>query len=371
MDLTPPPSRPPVSTSSHPSAIEIQSPEICVICLDLLSVASPADQDHSAARLTTSNGDTAKVATALPCQHSQFHYSCLGTWFSHSQTCPLCKTSVQCLTIHHDGSEAETITLPPSQPLPQRRPPPRRRFHPPTLFHPRSSGPAKPPTATELTLAFRRQLYARRIPSLYRGRGITRSGARKRPIRPNITPASFGPSAPDAQRLHRLATIWIRRELLLFPFLHPTSPEPSHPSSFTTTPTLPTGLGVTPRSHNDGGEYTRPPQRRTTAAHLLPFTLAVLQRIDLKGSAGQAVELLGEYLGRENAQLFCHELVGFLGSGARSVEEWDGEVMYWFDGEGEGEVRSGKGEVLGRLDDGDGGDEEGDEEEGEGPAVKR
>lgn len=50
--------------------------------------------------------------------------------------------------------------------------------------------------------------------------------------------------------------------------------------------------------------------------------------MDIKGSAGQAEELLRDFLGRDNARLFLHELQAWLRSPYVSLEDWDRNVQY-------------------------------------------
>jgi hypothetical protein len=50
--------------------------------------------------------------------------------------------------------------------------------------------------------------------------------------------------------------------------------------------------------------------------------------VDIKGSAGQAEELLRDFLGRDNARLFLHELLAWLRSPYASLEDWDRHVQY-------------------------------------------
>ena len=50
--------------------------------------------------------------------------------------------------------------------------------------------------------------------------------------------------------------------------------------------------------------------------------------MDVKGSSGQAEDMLQEYLGRDNTQLFLHELRAWLRSPFMSLEDWDRNVQY-------------------------------------------
>ncbi|KPI40278.1 uncharacterized protein AB675_7786 [Cyphellophora attinorum] len=392
----------------------IPSPEICVICLDLLYPPPTAHADFDGTedraigeaketRQPTDPGSPVALATAVPCQHAQFHFPCLGTWLTHSRCCPLCKVVVTAIALRHQyrngiregGSEAEVIPLPfdiPSQVLDaadlQSSDVQRRNLSSRQDRWQRRQGRTAPkphardPIAADPVLRFRRTLYERQIPSLYCGRGVTRSppiqpadsssglisqsfdnatttrltspaaprrtNARatttsqqhhahqlkathhhKRSIRPTqISPSSFHPSNPSSAPLLRLAKIWIRRELSLFSFLNPTAPATSH--------------------HHHTAHSRRP--RPTTAPFLTNFVLAILTQLDLSGAGDsfQAVDLLAEYLGGSDARLFVYELKAFLNSGCGTLREWDEEVaMYWF--EDEGEVRDGVGTVLGRV----------------------
>ncbi|KAK5094151.1 hypothetical protein LTR70_004277 [Exophiala xenobiotica] len=92
---------------------------------------------------------------------------------------------------------------------------------------------------------------------------------------------------------------WIRRELAVFDFLNPSSPD-----------------------------FGRRERRATNAEYLLEYIVAILKSIDLKGSAGQADELLKNYLGRENARLFLHELESWLRSPFERLKEWDQATQY-------------------------------------------
>lgn len=102
---------------------------------------------------------------------------------------------------------------------------------------------------------------------------------------------------------------WIRRELLVFEFLHPNTP-------------------------TDSSTVTRPGQQRlenrrgNNAEFLLEYIIAILRTVDIKGSAGQAEELLRDFLGRDNASLFLHELQAWLRSPFISLEDWDRNVQY-------------------------------------------
>ena len=93
--------------------------------------------------------------------------------------------------------------------------------------------------------------------------------------------------------------MWIRRELQVFGFLD------SGTSS---------GEGLTRRANN--------------AEFLLEYIVAILKTVDIKGSGGQAEDMLQEFLGRDNTRLFLHELRAWLRSPYLSLEAWDRNIQY-------------------------------------------
>ncbi|KAL8930390.1 MAG: hypothetical protein Q9172_000099 [Xanthocarpia lactea] len=101
------------------------------------------------------------------------------------------------------------------------------------------------------------------------------------------------------EELLRRARKWIRRELQVFDFLN-----------------------------IDGQEEEGIMRRTNNAEFLLEYIVAILKTVDVKGSGGQAEEMLQEFLGRENTQLFLHELKAWLRSPYTSLEDWDRHVQY-------------------------------------------
>jgi hypothetical protein len=95
--------------------------------------------------------------------------------------------------------------------------------------------------------------------------------------------------------------MWIRRELQVFDFLNSSSPSTSSTSA---------------------------DRRANNADFLLEYIVAILKSIDLKGSTGQAEELLKDFLGRDNAKLFVHELESWLRSPYEYLKDWDRAVQY-------------------------------------------
>jgi regulator of sirC expression with transglutaminase-like and TPR domain len=62
------------------------------------------------------------------------------------------------------------------------------------------------------------------------------------------------------------------------------------------------------------------------AEYLLEYIVEMLKSIEVKG--GKSEQLLTEYLGQEDAQLFLHELSSWLRSPYQDLEEWDRAVQY-------------------------------------------
>lgn len=104
----------------------------------------------------------------------------------------------------------------------------------------------------------------------------------------------------SSEELQSRARMWIRRELRVFSFLHT---EPSE------TP----AEGATTSSN---------------AEFLLMYIISILKAVDIKSSDGQAEDMLQEFLGRENARLFLHELNAWLRSPYTKLEDWDRHVQY-------------------------------------------
>jgi hypothetical protein len=307
----------------------LSSPEICVVCLDLLgptlSNASNASSDSPAPRWKYDN--SSEAVTALPCNHASFHLTCLGTWLNHARVCPICKSQIRTLRICRPGGLNGTELIPVSESLDSLTvdAPTASRLRRQSRRHRRPKPPSTPSTASP-THHFRRQLYTHSIPSLYLGNGIARDPKthRRHPLRLRYsTPTAFTSAPPE---IHRLASTWIRRELSLFDFLSPSSSSPL----------------ITPHSQR---------RKPTTAPFLHAYILAIVRAMDLRGSGGQAVALIAEYLGACEARLFVHELAAVLDSGCAALEEWDAQVRYWWDVGGVGEIRDGRGAVVGRIED--------------------
>ncbi|EFR02762.1 hypothetical protein MGYG_09097 [Nannizzia gypsea CBS 118893] len=103
----------------------------------------------------------------------------------------------------------------------------------------------------------------------------------------------------DGKLLSR-ARRWIRRELQVFTFL----------------------------SLREGQSHANRGVRIGNPEYLLEYIVAVIRTVDIKGSAGQAEMMLRDFLGKEYACLFLHELQSWLRSPFETLGEWDAAVQY-------------------------------------------
>lgn len=100
--------------------------------------------------------------------------------------------------------------------------------------------------------------------------------------------------------LQSRARTFIRRELRVFTFLH----------------TDPAGSIVQAATTSSNAEF------------LLSYVVSIIKMVDMKASNGHAENLLAEFLGRESATLFLHELNAWLRSPLSRLKDWDEEVQY-------------------------------------------
>lgn len=291
----------------------------CVICLD--SISEPC--------------------IAQPCAHRHFDYLCLLSWLETKTSCPLCRSSIR--EVHHEfssdgrkwttykvGSEERPLKrrgtgAPISVDLArdiQRRETDRRssrdvdqdlpRFAPLRggygIYHRRSSrSPPRPaPVSPDEAIHRRRQIYREQLYSLHVGSNRISQYL-------DLTPELFQSDPPLISRARK----WIRRELRVFEYLYPDQYTGDSNAAGNSNSTAPTS----------GGDATR--RRRTNNAEfLLEYVVAILKTVDIQGSCGQAEDMLKEFLGRDHARLFLHELRAFLRSPYVNLEDWDRNVQY-------------------------------------------
>ncbi len=146
----------------------------------------------------------------------------------------------------------------------------------------------QPPVSADAALLRRRHVYRDQLYSLHVGSNRL---SRFR----DLTPQLFNRDEELVSRARK----WIRRELQVFEFLSIEGNEAE---------------GVTRRANN--------------AEFLLEYIVAILKTVDIKGSGGQAEDMLQEFLGRDNTRLFLHELRAWLRSPYTSLEDWDRHVQY-------------------------------------------
>ncbi|GAB1317523.1 hypothetical protein MFIFM68171_07733 [Madurella fahalii] len=267
-------------------------PDCCVICLDAIS----------------------DPCAALPCAHAHFDFLCILSWLEQRTTCPLCKANVYKVR-YTDAQKGESIYRVPNAPRTRDGAESieaaaetaigftsRRRLE--TTRRCGRYDPARRYTARSLptsdgAILRRRRIYRHKLYSLHVGSN------RVSQYRPPPTPTIFSSTPYLVSR----ARLWIRRELQVFSFLS----EDADPDST--------------RDSNHPTDRDRL-RRRANAEFLLEYIIAILKTVDLQGSAGQAEAMLSDFLGRDHARLFLHELRCWLRSPCRSLADWDREVQY-------------------------------------------
>ncbi|KAN0078678.1 hypothetical protein V8E54_005191 [Elaphomyces granulatus] len=258
----------------------------CVICLDSLREPS----------------------VAVPCEHANFDFMCLISWLEQRRVCPLCKAEVTAVKHNlRSSGPSKLYILPtglptPAGPAPPQQPSPtdsasfsERRG---AQSHWRIPGPRS--VDPEDTLSRRRHVYRNQLFSL-------RVGSNRLSRYRELTPQLFN----QDEDLTARARTWIRRELQVFEFLNPE-----------------TAGGRSRERAGRTGELRLARRRANNAEFLLEYIIAILRTVDIKGSAGQAEDLLQEFIGRANTRLFLHELQSWLRSPYVSLHDWDRNVQY-------------------------------------------
>ncbi|KAJ9658936.1 hypothetical protein H2201_007586 [Coniosporium apollinis] len=270
----------PVSTTQPTTSLKrkrttsISTHDACVICLSPVS----------------------ERAITVPCNHTAFDFLCLVSWLQSHPRCPLCNAQVTAVQYDWCGPEDYKTYVVEAPAVTQKAAsaPPHARSGNGAWSGARNSRPYRPrrPRNNEATVtpdtAFlrRRAVYRNKLYSLHVG---SNRHSRYR----DFTPASF---AADSN-LQSRARAFIRRELRVFEFLDP--------------------LAQSATAAN---------RRANNAEFLLEYIIAILKTSAPKG--GHAEDLLQEFLGRENARLFLHELEAWLRSPFRRLEDWDRHVQY-------------------------------------------
>lgn len=226
-------------------------------------------------------------AVASPCNHLTFDFLCLVSWLQEQSSCPLCKVPIT--SVQYDWrapDDYKTYRVPEPSKKATSAPPPDSR---PRWQRGRSSGlatrngrryrPYAPstPASVDQALARRRRVYAQKKYSLH-------VGANRVSQFRDFTPSKFA----DSAELQSRARIFVRRELRVFSFL----------------------------------------QDQSRVEFFLEYVVGILKKLVVKGSNGAAENLVAEFLGRENARLFLHELEAWLRSPYMKLDDWDRHVQY-------------------------------------------
>ncbi|KAJ0426284.1 RING finger domain protein [Aspergillus carlsbadensis] len=254
-------------------------PDPCVICLEPIT----------------------EPAIAVSCNHANFDFLCLVSWLEQRRNCPLCKSDVSSVNYNLDNPDGPKTYQLPALPQASADAPSTTHLPHTRLFHRNTRRPrcprSPPPQPPDDPIRRRQRVYRNHLYSL-------RVGSNRLSQYREFTPDMFNRDEELVSRARK----WIRRELQVFEFLNPEAQ--SEP------------------------QITRPGQQRlesrrgNNAEFLLEYIIAILRTVDIKGSAGQAEELLRDFLGRENASLFLHELQAWLRSPFTSLEDWDRNVQY-------------------------------------------
>ncbi|KAK3192006.1 hypothetical protein K4F52_002049 [Lecanicillium sp. MT-2017a] len=280
------------STLKEVAARTENEADCCVICLDAIS----------------------DVCEAVPCGHYNFDYLCATSWLLEQPSCPLCKTAVTKILHGAPGApNRPATTIEPKKPKDTHY-----RTAPESLNHIRARACRRPPrrrypeperraNSAQSAILERRAIYRARRYSKHVGSNRV-SQYRE------LTPALF---CRDEELVSR-ARMWLRRELQVFSFL---SLDDSDADA--------TGQPGAENSSASSSTTTAVGRRRANNAEfLLEYVVAILKSVDIMGSAGQAEDMLSDFLGRENTKLFLHELRAWLRSPFTKLEDWDRAVQY-------------------------------------------
>lgn len=261
--------------------------DCCVICLD--AITDPAE--------------------ASPCGHRNFDYLCALSWFLEHPSCPLCKANVTSLlrgpadvpnrevtTIEQKQEKRPSSRAPPSRSVDELGYRNRRRQR--LQHHHRFEHRCE--VSLSQALERRRNIYRQSLYSKH-------VGSNRVSRYQELTPQLF---CADEELVSR-ARLWIRRELQVFSFL-----------------SLDDAADNRDRPATERRQTATERRRANNAEFLLEYIVAVLKSVDIMGSAGQAEDMISDFLGRDNTKLFLHELRAWLRSPFTKLEDWDRAVQY-------------------------------------------
>ncbi|KAL2865866.1 RING finger domain protein [Aspergillus lucknowensis] len=240
-------------------------------------------------------------AVAEACNHANFDFLCLVSWLEQRRNCPLCKSDVSSVKYDLENRDGPKIYQLPAIPAASANATSTTHISHPRSRHRITRRPRSPrnppPQAPDDPIRRRQHVYRNRLYSL-------RVGSNRLSQYREFNPEMFNRDEELVSRARK----WIRRELRVFEFLNPDTQSDSQVAR--------------------PGQGRLQSRRGNNAAFLLEYIIAILRTVDIKGSAGQAEELLRDFLGRDNASLFLHELQAWLRSPYTSLEDWDRNVQY-------------------------------------------
>ncbi|VUC25409.1 unnamed protein product [Clonostachys rosea] len=300
---------------------------------DIVTIKNKPTTDDDTATCVICCEPISDPSETQPCKHRHFDYLCIATWLFKDPRCPVCRAPVssllrdstqEVLSNFSDAKLAPDVSPPATQPISTIRRG-RRRFRFNTVHRPsplRLAPFARDHAAARARDDFNRALSRRRAVYAH-GRFAMHVGSNRLSRYRELTPRLFH----EDEELVSRARMWIRRELQVFPFLSTQSTASTQGLDGGDRPASTPFAGQNgPSDHQDGEAARR--RRGQNAEFLLEYIIAILKSVDLMGSAGEAENMISDFIGRENTQLFLHELRAWLRSPYTKLEDWDRAVQY-------------------------------------------
>ncbi|KAH1435337.1 hypothetical protein KXX32_008854 [Aspergillus fumigatus] len=235
----------------------------CVICLEAIT----------------------EPAVTVPCAHANFDFLCIVSWLEQRRNC---KSDVHTVKYELENPQGPKLYKLPADPPSAANAPDSTSQHRGLLSrgprHRRQPAESPRPREPDDPIIRRQYVYRHQLYSL-------RVGSNRLSQYRELSPESFNRDEELVSRARK----WIRRELRVFAFLNPEGE-----------------AGPGPSRVARPGQQRLESRRGSNAEFLLEYVIAILRTVDIKGSAGQAEELLRDFLGRDNARLFLHELQAWL-----------------------------------------------------------
>ncbi|EPS44635.1 hypothetical protein H072_1389 [Dactylellina haptotyla CBS 200.50] len=270
------------TASPAPNITQERPPEFTKDVESISSSTSDTLQTPESCCICLGTISSATRAVATPCLHACFDFSCLVTWLEGAQSvCPVCKQAIENVKYNFDptGTGFQKYRIKCTAPVTSSNARSTRTLHrrSETRRHTSSRYSSNPNDKPD-DIARRQFVYKHRLRSLH-------MGVNRKSRFANYTPRSV---RQDPELLSK-AKAFIRRELEVF----------------------------------DWTEANR--------EWLVEYIIAIVKTVNLKGAEGKAEDLLEEFLGREFAGVFIHELNAFLKSPFVRVRDFDGWAQYEMD----------------------------------------